>query len=104
MEWVEGLPFNELALSTAASVRLPAFFGVKLISRLHVAPGTSENPVVQSGVGPEPNICEKSGPTVIEVSTSAWLPEFWITTDCGLSLLVDPTEVLAKLNVGGCET
>src|SRR5271163_3753036 len=68
-----------------------------------LAPDISEKLVVQSAG--EPVTCAKfTGmlkPGVTAVNN--WLPMFCTVTDCGLSVLVLPTAVEAKVNVGGCE-
>src|SRR5271170_4402620 len=82
---------------------LPVVCGVKLMPKLQFAPGNSEKVLVQFVGAPEPAtkfaLTLKPG----ETSFSCSLPMFCIVTDCGLSVLVLPTAVEAKVNVGGCE-
>src|ERR1700689_232478 len=72
--------------------------------RLQFAPGINDELAEQSAGVPEPATCSKLGPpTVSPVIESRTLPMLSTSTDCGLSLLVLPSFVAAKFNVGGCE-
>jgi hypothetical protein len=103
MVWVAGLPFNELSVSVAEPVIGPVEVGVKLRLRLQFSPEVREELLLQSAGVPEPAICAKLEPTVSPLSETGPLPIFSTVTDCGLSLLVLPTGVAAKLRAGGCD-
>src|SRR5579863_6960001 len=88
-----------LSVNVAALTMLPAVSGVKLMLRLQLAPGPSEKLLVQSAGLPEPVTCTKFAPMLSPGGTAFnnWLPMFCTVTDCGLSALVLPTFVAAKL-------
>jgi hypothetical protein len=73
---------------------------MKLMSRVQVAPAVSEKLLVQLPDGTkefEPIL--RPGDTAFSGS----LPMFCTETDCGLSVLVLPSTVAAKVKAGGCE-
>src|SRR5208337_2204980 len=85
---------------------LPVVCGTNMTLRLQLAPGASEKVVVQSGGVPGPAACSKEVEPILRPGATALsdrLPMFCTVTDCGLSLLVLPTAVEAKLNDGGAE-
>ena len=105
MTWVAGLPLSALSVSVAVALSDVGVCGVKEKLRLHSAPGAREKPPVQSAGVPEPATRLKS---VVSESTGLFpmrvaLPKFCSCKDCGLSLLVVPTTVGAKLSDGGAE-
>ena len=95
-----------LSVNVAALEMLPPVCGMKLTLRLQLAPGWSEKLLVQSAGVPEPATCSKEFEPMLRpgaTASSNWLPMFCTVTDCGLSVLVLPKAVAAKLNVGGCD-
>jgi hypothetical protein len=101
----EGEVLRALSVKTAALEMGPATVGTKSMLRLQLAPAASEKLLVQSAGVPEPATFVKFVPTVRPGATAFndWLPMFCAVTDFGLSVLVLPSTVGAKLNVGGCE-
>src|ERR1039458_7981334 len=99
----EGLAAIELLASVAEAVSGPRPVGMKLILKLQLAPAASDELPVQSSGVPLSNVCAKLVPTVTPEIARLALPVFWTVTDCGLSLLVPPTGVDWKFNVGACE-
>ena len=98
---------SALSVKTAVLVKAPILCGSKLMLRLQVAPGVSEKVLLQSAGVPEPVTWRKFGPVTTSPGATAandWLPMFWTITDCGLSLLVPPGGVDAKLKLGTCES
>jgi hypothetical protein len=85
---------------------LPGVVGIKLMKSVHV-PGASEPgaAVVPSGhveLPPSTKFVEMLGSVpVVGINVSAALPMFSSSSVCGLSLLVLPTLVDAKLRLGG---
>ncbi len=74
---------------------------MKLRLRLQLAPAARVVDEVQSAGVPEPGTWVKLGPTVRPVISSETLPLLPMVSDWGLSALVWPTAVAAKLRVGG---
>ena len=89
----------------------PTAFGVKLIRLVHEDPGSSvaalefEVSCGQVELSPivNPAVMLGSKPVAGTGNVSAALPIFVSITVCGLSLLVEPTAVDAKLSLGGSE-
>ena len=94
---------SELSVRVSVSLRVPVVVGKKSMLRLQLAFAASEKLDVQSGGVPLPVARVKSAGRVRPGATavSAALPKFSTVTVCGLSLLVEPTFVEAKLNDGG---
>jgi hypothetical protein len=100
---VAPVALRELSTKVASPVSAPTSVGLKLMLRLHCAAGASELLAAQSSRVPLPATWFQLALTEREVRSSVALPLFWIWVDCGLSLLVWPTMVAAKLNGGGVE-
>ena len=104
--WLAPVELRALSVNVAALAMLRTVCGMKPILRLQLAPGTSEKLLVQSAGVPEPGTCWKEFAPMLKPGATAakvWVPMFCTVTDCGLSVLVLPSTVAAKLNVGGCE-
>jgi len=108
---VEAATFRLLSVSTSEPVRLPVVAGVKLMGRMQVvfaASDPADEEVVTRGQAVLPVLVrlklvpERFGslPVPGMGSVSAAVPMFSSVTVCGLSLLVLPTTVDAKLRVG----
>ena len=77
---------------------------MKLKLMLHSVPGPSERMPSQSGTVPGPATTVKSRESLrAPEPVKGWFPIFSNCTDLGLSLLVSPTFVAAKVRAGGCE-
>src|SRR5271170_6672597 len=106
MVWVTGgMAFSVLSERAMVALNGTADCGVKSRLRLHSAPGARETVLmVQSGTMPGPGTTVKSVVSLrLPLLVSGALPMFWNWMDCGLSLLVEPTLVEAKLSEGGWE-
>lgn len=106
-----------LVAFSALSVRIsepeigPVFVGVKLIEYTQEAPGASvpgQDELLSTGHivrFPRLKLAEMLGlvPEAGVGKVSAEVPTFWTVTVCGLSTLVEPTAVVAKISLGGIE-
>jgi hypothetical protein len=103
---------SALSVNTNEPLRLPAVVGVKLMDNRQGLPATSvpvvEAPALISGHEDTPllfsvKFAEIFGlfPLLKTGKFSAALPMFSKVTDWGLSLLVEPMTVAAKLKLGG---
>jgi hypothetical protein len=105
----DGFTFRLFAVSTNDPLMLPACCGVKLMGRVQEAPAASVpgvEPLATTGQVAEPpkvKFIEMLGfiPEAGTRKLSGALPMFCSVNTCGLSLLLEPTGVLAKLRLGG---
>ena len=93
--------FKLLSVSTSEPVRLPGVVGEKFRAYVQVAPGASVSGLSCGHVEPVAN--GNDGDVIVAGvgNVRAALPTFSTVTVCGLSVLVEPTSVVAKLRLGG---
>ena len=91
-----------MSVRTKELVSEPAIDGVKLRLRLQAVPGARAVAVQSAGV-PLPLTRVKFAPTVSELMVKDALPLLETVRDCGLSELVKPVWVGAKVKDGGWE-
>ena len=107
---VEPGAFNVLSVTVSVPLTTPLTVGVKLTINVHLAPtarvrlweepgGTGQ---VELGLKVKPAVIGAVLPGALKVNGE--LPLFTIVTVCGLSALVLPTAVEAKLSVGASAT
>jgi hypothetical protein len=108
--WVAFVPFKLLFVSTSDPVMLPEDVGAKLIDSVQDAPAAKvpADPAVLpiNGQADPPELFKVKFVEMLGLfpldgieNVSAALPLFARVTVCGLSLLVEPTAVVAKLKL-----
>jgi hypothetical protein len=101
-------------VSVRVPLRTPVTVGVKLMGNRQYASAASvpavEEPEFSNGQAEEPLLFKVKFAVMLGLlpfdgigKVNEALPTFSTVTVCGLSLLVEPTDVLAKVRLGGSE-